>query len=153
MLCGSWSGSKMEKFGSGIRDKHSGIRKTARTTARKPIGLTPFWMMVCPRVCAGGGGERGNGCSGQESHRCRGGRSQVGQNLSQHHRVPGFLYSRPNWVPHPSLAASVAPAPPLDPRGEHTRLRGRGCGDPIPTKGLTLWNSMYPIIIPLRSVP
>jgi hypothetical protein len=34
-------------------------------------------------VCAGGGRERGNGCSGQESHRCRSGRPQVAQNLSQ----------------------------------------------------------------------
>ncbi len=32
--------------------------------------------------------------------------------------------------------------------GRHTRLRGRGRGDPIPTKGETLWYSLYTIITP-----
>ncbi len=34
--------------------------------------------------------------------------------------------------------------------GRHTRLWGRGWGNPIPTKGQTLWYSVY-TIIPLRS--
>jgi hypothetical protein len=33
--------------------------------------------------------------------------------------------------------------------GRHTRLRGREWGDPIPTKGQTLWYSVHSII-PLR---
>jgi hypothetical protein len=37
--------------------------------------------------------------------------------------------------PHPQ--ASVAP--PFGTKGGHTRLRGRGWADPIPTKGETLW--------------
>jgi hypothetical protein len=36
----------------------------------------------------------------------------------------GFLSSRPNWVP----------LPPWIQGGRHTRLRGRGWRDPIPTK-------------------
>ncbi len=66
--------------------------------------------------------------------------------------VPGFLSSRPNWLPPlpPHLQASVAP-----PRfgsledGGHTRLRERGRGEPIRTKEQTLWDSRYSII-PLR---
>ncbi len=43
--------------------------------------------------------------------------------------------------PHPlSLQASVS-HPHLDPWGSHTRSRGRGWKDPIPTKGQTLWYS------------
>ncbi len=45
------------------------------------------------------------------------------------YRVPDFLSSCPNWVPPPPYPLeSVAPSPPVDPRGRHTRLRGRGWG-------------------------
>jgi hypothetical protein len=43
-------------------------------------------------------------------------------------------------LPYPFTRKRVLPPPPLGPRGEHTRLRDRGCGDPIPTMGQTLWN-------------
>ncbi len=51
--------------------------------------------------------------------------------------------------PHPQ--ASVVPPPPahLVPKGEHTRLRERGRGEPVRTKEQTLWYSRYSII-PLR---
>ena len=44
------------------------------------------------------------------------------------------------------LIGANSPPPPLANRvqeGRHTRLRGRAWGDPIPTKGQTLWYSMY----------
>jgi hypothetical protein len=42
--------------------------------------------------------------------------------------------------PTPSLPGSVALLlPPLGLSERHTCLRGRGWGDPIPTKGQTLW--------------
>ncbi len=56
--------------------------------------------------------------------------------------TPGFLSSRQNWVTPPSPLGSNG--------GRHTRLRVRGWGDPIPTKGQTLWYSMH-TTIPLRS--
>jgi hypothetical protein len=38
-------------------------------------------------------------------------------------RLPGFLSSRPNWLPPPPLPlASVTPPPPCS-KGEHARLR------------------------------
>jgi hypothetical protein len=44
------------------------------------------------------------------------------------YRVPGFLSSRPNWVPPlPHPQASVA-SPPLGPRGEKNSLAGKGGG-------------------------
>ncbi len=48
------------------------------------------------------------------------------------YRVPGFLSSRPNWVPPPSLTSKRVYRPSLDPRREHS-LAGGGVGDPIPT--------------------
>ncbi len=61
-----------------------------------------------------------------------------------------FLSSRPHWVPRtPSPARECCSFPLLVQGGRHTRLRGRGWGDPNPTKGQTLWYSMY-TIIPLR---
>jgi hypothetical protein len=57
--------------------------------------------------------------------------------------VPGFLSSRQNWLPPaPHPLASVAP---LWFQGGHTRLRERGCGEPIRTKGRTIWYSSYSI--------
>ncbi len=47
-------------------------------------------------------------------------------------------------LPHPQ--GSVAPPPLLDPRGQTHSLAGEEWGDPIPTKGQTLWYSMYTII-------
>jgi hypothetical protein len=52
------------------------------------------------------------------------------------YRVPGFLSSRPNWVPplpHPQEIG----APLVVKGGRHTPLRGRGWGHPIPTMGQT----------------
>ena len=48
------------------------------------------------------------------------------------------------WIGPPHPQASVAP-PLWVQEGRHTRLRGRAWGDPIPTKGQTLWYSMYTI--------
>ncbi len=59
------------------------------------------------------------------------------------YRVPGFLSSRPNWVPPPHMQASVAP--PLWVQGG-TLVCGGWVGDPIPKKGQTLWCSLYTII-------
>ncbi len=71
---------------------------------------------------------------------------QNGSNKPLYHRlyrVPGFLFSRPNWVPPlPRPQASIAPLPLGVQVGGHTRSRGRGWGDPIPTKGQTLWYFM-----------
>jgi hypothetical protein len=59
--------------------------------------------------------------------------------------VPGFLSSRPNWVPHPLTRKRVLPPPPFGSRGEgHTRLRERGRGEPFWTRGQTLWFSFRP---------
>jgi hypothetical protein len=54
------------------------------------------------------------------------------------YRVPGFLSSRRNWVPHPLTRKGLLLFPPLGPRGETHSLGG----DPIQTKGETLWYSM-----------
>ncbi len=43
------------------------------------------------------------------------------------YRMPGFLYSRPNWVP-PSPTRSVAPPPFGSKVGRHTLLGGRSGG-------------------------
>jgi hypothetical protein len=57
--------------------------------------------------------------------------------------------------PTPSPQANVGT--PFGSGGGHTRLRGRGWEDPIPTMGQTLWYSMYTILplwcsfSPLRS--
>jgi hypothetical protein len=60
--------------------------------------------------------------------------------------VPGFLSSRLIWVPPPINRKGVLL--PQSPREEGEGERG----DPIPTKGQTLWYCMY-TIIPLRSNP
>jgi hypothetical protein len=64
-------------------------------------------------------------------------------------RVPGFYSSRPNWVypPRPPPASKYCSHPPPfgAQKGRHTRFQGRGWGDPIQTKGRTLWFSMYTI--------
>jgi hypothetical protein len=52
-------------------------------------------------------------------------------------RVPGFLSSRPNWLPpsrHPQR--SVAPPPFGSKGGRHTRLRGRGWRGPNCDEGI-----------------
>ncbi len=61
--------------------------------------------------------------------------------------ITGFLSSRPNWVtPTPSPARECCSSPLWFLGGRHTRLRGRGWGDPIPPKGQTLWHSLYTIL-------
>ncbi len=66
-----------------------------------------------------------------------------------HHsvRVPGFLSSRPDWLPSPTPYLQASVAPPFVPGGDTTRLRKRGQGEPIRTKGQTLWDSRYSIIL------
>jgi hypothetical protein len=57
---------------------------------------------------------------------------------SRQDRVPGFLSSRPNWLPPPPHPqASVAPAFGSRGGGTHS-LPGDGGGEPIPTKGQPL---------------
>jgi len=60
-------------------------------------------------------------------YRCR------SNNKEYHHRVPGFLSIRPNWVP-PSPPRVSLPLP-LGPRGltHSLKEKGMGGGDPIPT--------------------
>ncbi len=71
---------------------------------------------------------------------------QVIYSLSVIHRVPGFLFSRPNWVPPTSSPARDCCSSLLwNQRGRNTRLRGREWWDPITTKGQALWHSMYSI--------
>ncbi len=62
------------------------------------------------------------------------------------YRVPGFLSSRRNWVPHPLTRKGLLLFPPLGPRGETHSLGG----DPIQTKGKTLWYSMYTTVYGLH---
>jgi hypothetical protein len=62
------------------------------------------------------------------------------------YRVPGILSSRPNWVPPPPHQQGSVDPSPLDPRKETHSFAGEGVrGGPIPTKGLSLWYSMYTI--------
>jgi hypothetical protein len=61
-------------------------------------------------------------------------------------RVPGFLSSCLNWLPpppHPQV--SVAPPAPYWFHEKRTHLLA-GVGEPIRTKGQTLWYSMFTII-------
>ncbi len=54
------------------------------------------------------------------------------------------------FCPFVRIGFTMSIAPPLWVQGGRpTRLRGRGWGDPIPTKRQTLWYSMY-TIVPLR---
>jgi hypothetical protein len=48
--------------------------------------------------------------------------------------------------PPPHKQASVYPPPLLVPGGGHTRLRERGWGVPIRTRGQTLWYSRYTVL-------
>jgi hypothetical protein len=56
--------------------------------------------------------------------------------------VPGFLSSRPNWVPHPLTHKQVL-LPTLGPKGETHSLEGKGVGDPIRTPRQKPWCSVY----------
>jgi hypothetical protein len=62
----------------------------------------------------------------------------------------GFPSSRSNWGPYPLTRKENCFYPLWVQVDRHTRLRRRGWGDPIPTKGQTLWyyTRMY-IITPL----
>jgi hypothetical protein len=67
------------------------------------------------------------------------------------HRVPGFFAIVRTGSPHSLNRKGVLLLSPLGLKGgRDTRLRGKG-GDPIPTKGHTLWHSMF-TIVPLRSI-
>jgi hypothetical protein len=47
------------------------------------------------------------------------------------YRVPGFLSSRPKWVPHPFIRKGLLLLPTLRPRGEGVHsLAGEGVGGP-----------------------
>ncbi len=54
---------------------------------------------------------------------------------SPFHRVPGFLSSRPNWVPHPLTSYGVLLVPPLGPRGETHSLAVKRVGEPNSDEG------------------
>ncbi len=66
-------------------------------------------------------------------------------------RVPGTISSRPNWLTPAPLPQS-SDVFPLEPKGGggNTRLWERGRGEPILTKGQTLWYSWYTSTIPLQ---
>jgi hypothetical protein len=67
------------------------------------------------------------------------------------YRVPGFLYSRRNWIPPPQPFIRKRVLLPLFGSREETLTGGReGVGDPTPTKGQTLWYSGMFTTIPLR---
>jgi hypothetical protein len=61
---------------------------------------------------------------------------------SIHCKVPGFLSSRPNWVPPPLPPQARVGFPPLGPWGETHSPVGKGWGDPIQTTGQKLWCSV-----------
>ncbi len=74
-------------------------------------------------------------------------------------RVPGFLSSRPNWLPPPhQLKASVAPLLCSRCRGgggvTHS-LAGKGAWEPARTKGQTFWYTLGTVWykIPLHVQP
>ncbi len=60
--------------------------------------------------------------------------------------MPGFLSSRPNWIPRPLTRKRVLP--PLWSQGGDTLACGidRGRGEPIRKKEQTVWYSRYSII-------
>ncbi len=67
--------------------------------------------------------------------------SIIDPNQHRAYRVPGFLSSRPNWLP-PPLHPQAGVAPPPGSRGGDTLDCGRGgVGEPIRMKGQTLWYS------------
>jgi hypothetical protein len=57
-----------------------------------------------------------------------------------------FLQSSELGLLTPSSAGECVPLPPLVQGGGHSRLRERGWGIPIPTRGHTLWYSKYEYI-------
>ncbi len=59
------------------------------------------------------------------------------------YRVPEFLAGALNWRPHPLHRKRVCLPPRIQVEGEHTRLREGGGGEPMQTKGQTLWYSVY----------
>ena len=63
------------------------------------------------------------------------------------HRVLSFFSSRRNWdSPTPSpLQAAVTPPPPPVPGGGSLASGRGGRGVPIPTRGHTLWYSVYTV--------
>jgi hypothetical protein len=73
------------------------------------------------------------------------------KNFSHDHRVyrvPGFLSSRPNWLPppiHPQASIAFSPPPPLVPGGGTHSLAGEGTGggEPIRRKRQTLWYIVF----------
>jgi hypothetical protein len=83
--------------------------------------------------------------SNQLTNAGRGG-GGVGVRITEYtgYRVPGFLFSRPNQLP-PSTHPLASDAPPLVPRGGHTRLQERG--DPNLDKGQKQWYSRYCIYV------
>jgi hypothetical protein len=70
--------------------------------------------------------------------------------LTEHTECHAFCPVVRIGSPHPLARKRVLPLPPpLVPRRETHSLAAEELGDPIPTKGQTLWYSMY-TIIPLR---
>ncbi len=69
--------------------------------------------------------------------------------------MPGFLSSRPNWVPppvHPLTRKGVLLLSPLGPRGGIHSLSGEGVGGLSSDEGTTSWYPIYPITVILLRV-
>ncbi len=75
--------------------------------------------------------------------------------LGHSHRIDtesGFHSSLPNRLPpppHPQASVALPPLVPGGGGGAHS-LAGEGAGEPIRTKGQTLWNSSFSIIPLIR---
>ncbi len=87
--------SRRGKFGSGSRRPRNGSRHLSLGADPQDIRIHG----ICPRPFG-------------QQHGVEG------------HRGPGFLSSRPNWVPHPLTRQGMLLLPPLGPGGETHSLAG-----------------------------
>ncbi len=77
------------------------------------------------------------------------GRSSLTQPQNNQGRQSAKLFSsRRNWdSPNPSPAGECAPSPPPPGSGGRGHIRWRERGVPIPTRGYTLWYSLYKLTL------
>jgi hypothetical protein len=68
--------------------------------------------------------------------------SAYGRTTTEHQSFCRSSELAPRSPPLPASVSSPAPRPP-GVEGTHSHLRGRGWGEPIETKGQTLWYSIY----------